>query len=167
MKYFAYGSNMYSRRLAERISSCRFHAVAWLPEYRLAFHKRGSDGSGKCDVVYTGNPGDTVPGVVYEIGEADRRILDAIEGVGRGYLGTSRDVVVAGKRATVYLYVTDERAVDETVRPFCWYRDFVLAGAREHGFPEAYLRMLEGVGCDPDPRPERERLNRRLLQGDG
>ena len=163
IKYFAYGSNMYSRRLAARVRSSRFYAIAWLANHRLAFHKRGSDGSGKCSVVSVDEAGGAVPGVVYAIDEADRRTLDGIEGVGHGYEAVWREVTVNGRSESVYLYVAEQYAVDDSVKPFCWYRDFVVAGAREHGFPEAYLRWLAGVSCVRDPRPDRERRNRRLL----
>ena len=51
MRYFAYGSNMSSRRLRERMPGARAESRAILPCHRLAWHKIGKDGSGKCDIV--------------------------------------------------------------------------------------------------------------------
>ena len=63
--YFAYGSNMYAARLRYRVPSCRFRLSAQLLRHRLCFHKRSSDGSGKCNAFATAASKDTVFGVVY------------------------------------------------------------------------------------------------------
>ena len=85
-RYFAYGSNMLAARLLERIPTARRIGVAQLRGHRLLFDKRGSkDGSGKCHVESSNSPADQVWGVVYELHQQDRTVLDEIEGVGRGY----------------------------------------------------------------------------------
>ena len=47
--YFAYGSNLHPERLRERVPSAESLGVARLEAHVLRFHKRGRDGSGKCD----------------------------------------------------------------------------------------------------------------------
>jgi hypothetical protein len=52
MLYFAYGSNMRSARLRERVPSARYFATGKIQGYKLAFHKRSKqDGSGKADAL--------------------------------------------------------------------------------------------------------------------
>ncbi len=60
IKYFAYGSNMSSRRLMDRVPSAQFVSIGKLGEHRLRYHKKSKDGSGKCDIEHTENPENSV-----------------------------------------------------------------------------------------------------------
>jgi len=60
--YLAYGSILHPLRLGERISSAQLCGVTTLRGYRLAWHKRGADGSGKCDLVRTNREQDRAHG---------------------------------------------------------------------------------------------------------
>ena len=53
MLYFAYGSNMLTARLRERMPSCKPLGIAKLPGHALRFHKRSKDQSGKCNAFAT------------------------------------------------------------------------------------------------------------------
>jgi gamma-glutamylcyclotransferase len=90
--YFAYGSNMSTLRLAVRVPSARRLCIGRLPEHRLMFHKKSSDGSGKCDAFCTGNTSDFVIGVLFDINESEKKALDNAEGLGKGYM--EKEVVV-------------------------------------------------------------------------
>jgi gamma-glutamylcyclotransferase len=57
---FAYGSNMLSARLRERVPSARPAGTACLPGFSLRWHKVSVDGSGKCNVVEVATPGACV-----------------------------------------------------------------------------------------------------------
>ena len=96
--YFAYGSNMSTPRLLNRVVSARAVAVACLPAHALRFHKRGRDGSAKCDAFYTGQDHDELHGVVYRIAAAEKPCLDECEGLGNGY--DVKTVTVRGKNGT-------------------------------------------------------------------
>ena len=86
MKYFAYGSNLLLTKMREVVPSAAPISLAWLPRYRLKFHKKSIiDGSAKCDAFRTGDERDVVHGVVYEIDEKEKRDLDWKEGLGDGY----------------------------------------------------------------------------------
>lgn len=148
--YFAYGSNMSSRRLAARISSARKLGVASLDHHALRFHKAGRDGSAKCDAHATGDPSDEVIGVVYEISDADRLVLDGFEGRGKGYEVKTVSVSLAdGRRVeAITYYATD---VDAGLRPFHWYKTHVVNGAMEHGLPHAYLEAIHAEQAVDDP----------------
>lgn len=158
LRYLAYGSNLFPPRLAARLERIRVLGVVTLPGWSLRFHKRGADTSGKCDLVV--DPEDTAFGAIYEISAVDRERLDRIEGVGRGYHGETIDVAVHGK---VYVYRADARHIDTGLEPYDWYHGFVLAGARHHALPPAYVRRIERVSFQRDPDKRRRAENFAIL----
>ena len=121
--HFAYGSNMSVRRLQDRVSSARLLGMGWLqgwlPDHRLAFHKRSKDGSGKCDVV----PSDTctVYGVLFQIDSTQETTLDHCEGLNSGYRKKEVRVRVSEERCMLAsLYYADNASVDPTLKPYSW-----------------------------------------------
>ena len=155
MLCFSYGSNMSFRRLAARVDSARFVAVATLAEHALRFHKVGlKDRSAKCDADHTGDANDRVIGVVFEISPEDKRRLDRIEGLGFGYREKQAEVVAAdGKRLLVRLYVA--RHIDPSWKPYHWYKHHVLIGARENNLPEDYIAGIDAVESIEDRNEKR------------
>ena len=150
---FAYGSNMLLRRLRERAPSARRVGGGVLTGHRLCWHKVGQDASGKCDVVATGDPGDSVHGVLYEISATDKPELDRAEGLGKGY--AEKRVVVQTDSGPCDAWVYYATATDPRLRPFSWYRALVVAGAKENALPAAYVEMLETAPVVHDARTER------------
>jgi hypothetical protein len=149
MRYAAYGSNLHPIRLTERLPSARLLGTANLPDWSLRFHKLSIDASGKCSIV----PGtEGVHFAVFEISDDDKFVLDRIEGVGSGYAATSLKIPPFGNCAT---YIAEASHVDETLRPYDWYREFVLAGADFHGFPDDYVARIASLRAIPDPDTER------------
>ncbi len=149
--YFAYGSNMSTPRLLNRVVSARAVAVACLPAHALRFHKRGRDGSAKCDAFYTGQDHDELHGVVYRIAAAEKPCLDECEGLGNGY--DVKTVTVLGKNGTNYRAFTYcATRIDARLRPFHWYREHVLRGAIEHGLQDAYIATIRGIESIADPQ---------------
>lgn len=155
--YFAYGSNLLTGRLRARCPSARFIGAAEAPAMALALHKIGRDGSGKATMV-RGAPSDRVFGALFEIGIADRAMLDLAE---RGYTRIDDFSVLrpgGGRTRPVTTYVAPPEAIDPGLLPFDWYRDLIVAGARERGFPPAYIERIERLAIRPDPdrnRPTR------------
>ncbi len=141
MNYFAYGSNMSSRRLLARVPQVRRLENAVLPGYRLCFHKIGDDGSAKCDAFYTGSAADVLYGVLYHIELADKAVLDRIEGLGAGY--DAQHVAVEAEAlggVTALTYVATH--IDASLQPFGWYKQHVLVGAREAELPTPYIDAI-------------------------
>ena len=137
--YFAYGSNMLTARLRARMPSCQPIGIATLPGHVLKFHKRSKDGSGKCNA-FAADPSDSVVGVLYSFDLTERAKLDAAEGVGNGYNHAVVTVInEEGRRRKVLTYLADPQHIDDSLRPYTWYKDLVLAGASEHGVPADYL----------------------------
>jgi len=160
MYYFAYGSNMSSRRLKQRLSSARPVSVATLPRHRLCWHKQGRDGSGKCDAAHTGDDSHAVVGVLYRVSAEQRSLLDRIEGVGVGYVVMDiRLMLSSGEFAQAFTYQATQ--IDTSALPFFWYKTHVLQGAYEHDLPADYIAQLEAIPALEDP--DRERHRRELL----
>lgn len=153
MLCFCYGSNMSHRRLQARIPSARFVAVAELPAHRLRFHKSAGDGSAKCDAEETGNPEDRVIGVVYEIADAEKHDLDRHEALGFGY--DEKQVVLKSAKGALHAWMYYATRINNSLKPFHWYKDHVLIGARENGLPTDYIARIEAVESVDDPKPER------------
>ena len=154
MLYFSYGSNMSLARLRSRAASARFHTIAALPAHRLRFHKTGRDGSAKCDAEHTGNTADQVTGVVYEIADADKPALDRHEGLGSGYEDKHVEVVTDTGTITAFTYFATH--VDDSLKPFHWYKQHVLIGARENHLPADYIARIEAVDSMDDPDAARQ-----------
>lgn len=166
VKYVAYGSNMLTRRLRQRVPSARFSAVTKLTKHRLKFHKVSIDKKGnrsaKCNVYSTGREEDVVYGVAFNIDRKEKWKLDEAEdGYGTEVLTlTSQSGAVPG-----FMYcVVDNNLLDDSLRPYGWYKDLVVAGAREHNLPEEYIQQLESVESVKDPDKDRDLRNRRLLR---
>jgi len=164
MRYFAYGSNMCTNRLhIRKVRSAAFVSIGKLPCHALRFHKRSQDDSGKCNAYKTGNKADEVTGVVFDIDPAEKRYLDEAEGLGQGYNQITAEVFVNGAPVKAYMYIADPRYIDNTLKPYTWYRDIVVAGARQHVLPEAYIKIVEDIRCLSDADKEREAQERRCL----
>lgn len=162
--YFAYGSNMSTARLRERMPSCEPLGIATLPRHELRFHKRSTDKSGKCNAFANGND-DGVVGVLFSFDPGDRAKLDEAEGVGHGYEHAMVTVTNhLGRRRKVLTYLATPDHIDEGLQPYGWYKEFVLAGAREHGLPADYIaRYIEPVAAVDDPNKGRDARRRATL----
>ena len=154
LNYLAYGSNLSARRLAARISIRGVVGTIVLPGYRLAFNKRGADGSGKCNLQPC--PGERAHGVVYQIEALAKSTLDRIEGVGHGY---RVDVWRDASHGDCFFYRAEESALDDALRPFDWYHAYVLAGARQHALPLDYIAAIAAVPTQADDDARRRAEN--------
>jgi gamma-glutamylcyclotransferase (GGCT)/AIG2-like uncharacterized protein YtfP len=76
--YFAYGSNMSLKQMAERCPSSLFMGKGRIDGYRWQINERGV-----ANIVESGR--DFVEGLVYQIDAEDKRQLDLSEGVARGF----------------------------------------------------------------------------------
>lgn len=156
---FAYGSNMCSQRLLQRCPSAKFVSIASLPGYLLTFHKMSTDGSGKCNIEPTENVADVVWGVVFSILESERAALDEAEGLGFGYDATTLTVCGKDGPITAHAYVAASGYRDSARVPYDWYKNFVVAGAKEHDLPEAYIETLSQIETQPDLDTARAQRN--------
>jgi len=165
--YFAYGSNMFSKRLQakKRCPSAKPMGMTELRGHALKWHKQSKDGSGKCDIVEaTGDPQAFVLGVLYEIAPEEKDALDRAEGLGHGYEEIDIKVLRDGALLTAKAYRATN--VDPALKPYIWYRSLVVAGAREHELSPDYITRLEAVPACDDPDRARHEENMRLIDGE-
>lgn len=137
--YYAYGSNMSSARLQARVPGARSLGRARLEKWRLRCTKPGADGSGKANLIE--DPKAVTWGVLYAFESHDWTRLDAFE---PGYERTEHTVLDASGttlRAQLYLF----RKTTQELPMAAWYREQLLAGAREHGLPADYVALLEAL----------------------
>ena len=140
---------MSSLRLKDRISSARAITAGRLEKHRLCFHKLSTDKSGKCDAEFTNNEKDIVYGIIFEIATSDKSELDKKEGLGKGYEEKHVSVYsVDGEELNAVTYYATK--IDPNLKPYEWYKEHVIRGAREHGLPEEYIKAIERVEAISD-----------------
>jgi len=162
--YFAYGSNMSTRRLRECVPSAKAIGTGLLNGHKLCWHKLSKkDGSGKCDASPSDEAGAVVYGVLFEINLAEKPTLDRFEGLGYGYAEKEVDIDCQGElyRASTY-YATSS---DSSLKLWSWYRAHVVAGAREHALPTTYIETLEAVAAADDPDRARHEREMAIVNG--
>ncbi len=161
--YFAYGSNLLIQRLTagDRCPSAKVLTTGFLSGHCLKFHKLGRDGSGKCDVLPTGNLEDRVYGAVFQIANGDRQNLDRAESLGIGYRAAW--VKVQTPKGQIIALAYRALQIQAHLQPFDWYQQLVMAGALQHRFPPDYLNQLRQVPFNVDPDPQRRQHHLNLI----
>jgi len=153
LHYFAYGSNMSLPRLRHRIGDAQALGKASLSGHQLKFHKRGQDGSAKCDAFFTADD-SILYGVLFRIDAESLPTLDRIEGAGAGYDATSVCVTLdSGEASEALTYRATD--LDADLVPFCWYRHHVVQGARAFGLPPDYIADIANTPVAMDTDAER------------
>jgi cation transport regulator ChaC len=165
--YFAYGTNMLSRRLkaGSRAPSATFIGTGYVSGRRLTFDKVSKDGSGKCDIESTTNPTDRVYGVLFEIDTSEEGKLDTAEGLGKGYKKETVTVIMQNREKNEAIaYVATEK--EPVLLPYHWYKAIVIAGAVEHKLPPDYIEWLRAFNSQQDPNAGRCAENEAILFAD-
>ena len=161
--YLAYGSNLHPIRLIERVPSARLIGTTRLDRYQVVFNKQSSDGSSKCNVMYTSDDKHAAYAAVYEMKAREKLVLDAIEGLGKGYDEHKLQVLVNGDTLTVFTYISAGVHLIIGLAPYDWYHALVIAGATHHKFPTRYVNALRAVPTQPDMDLERRATHEHLL----
>lgn len=161
--YFAYGSNMLTRRLtaSDRAPSAKRVATGFVEGRRLTFDKASQDGSGKCDAEFTGTKTDRVYGIIFEIAASEREALGKAEGLGNGYKEEMVNVVTPSGEAEHMTYIATRK--EPALRPYHWYKALTVAGAVEHGLPNDYIEWIRTIESTEDSKAERRAKNEALL----
>jgi len=93
--------------------------------------------------------------------ESDKEALDEYEGLGNGYDQHELDLPGYGRVVT---YLAADTHIDENLKPYVWYKNLILSGARFHGFPVPYVDMLSDIPAIDDPDPARRNRNHLILK---
>lgn len=149
--YFAYGSNLHPVRLAERVSSAKLFGISLLDGYRIEFHKLSHDGSGKCNLYYTGKESDVVHGAIYTMNPEHKDDLDRYENRGAGYIDTQVCLRHGDDYINCFTYIAQPAYIDPDVSPYHWYKELVVSGARYLELPDSYIKTLLQTNSIDDP----------------
>ncbi len=108
---------------------------------------------------------NSVIGVLFSFDPADRAKLDEAEGVGSGYEHAMVTVINdQGRRRKVLTYIATSDYIDDSLKPYGWYKDFVLAGSGEHDLPPEYVAdYIQSVEAIEDPNKARDKKQRAAL----
>ncbi|MDZ4269661.1 MAG: poly-gamma-glutamate hydrolase family protein [Mycobacterium sp.] len=141
--YFAYGSNLCVRQMAQRCPDATDPRRATLADHDWLINERG---------VATVEPftGSVVHGVVWQLSDRDLATLDSAEGVPVRYRRDRLTVRTDEGPAPAWVYI-DHRAEPGPPRP--GYLERILDGARHHGLPHRWIEFLER--WDPARWPQR------------
>lgn len=161
--YLAYGSNLHPHRLKARIPSSRLLGTVTLPGYKIEFHKRGACGSGKCNLLVETHPAAVAYAAIYAMAQDERALLDAFEG--EGYQAHTLHVELHGETLPAFAYLAEESHIDDSLKPYHWYKDLVYYGARYHQVPNEYLDAIKAVNSIADPDAQREKIHQEILLG--
>lgn len=160
--YLAYGSNLHPLRLLERVPSSRPLGSVELEGYRLAFHKLGQDGSGKCNIVQSDNPEARVHAALYTLSKDEKHLLDGFEGA--GYVVEHLEIEWKGKCIRPFAYIAEENYIDEALTPYHWYKEIVRLGAHYLSLPEPYIHHIDRHVSTQDPDTERDQRHADLIE---
>ncbi len=157
MKYLAYGSNMSLTRLQQRVPSAKRLDTVTLQNHQLRFHMSSHDGSGKCNAYQTNNENHKVIGALFEIDINEKDVLDRAESLGVGY--GEKFVSVQSESGEVFEALTYYALkLDHTLKPYSWYLNHVIVGARETQLPTEYLRIIETTESIEDLDEQRAKI---------
>jgi gamma-glutamylcyclotransferase len=154
---------MCTRRLLARCPSAVKVGIGQLFGYELRWNKPSKDGSGKCNLIRTADTNTCLYGVVFSIQNHEKSDLDAAEGLGKGYVETELELLLNGSPTQAKAYVADK--TDNSARPYSWYWDFVMSGAREHSLPESYISQIQAQNFVKDTNATRHQENIEILIG--
>ena len=101
-------------------------------------------------------------GVLFSILKAEEGALDTAESLDKGYRKDREVRVVTSHGVKVATaYIATEK--DVSVKPYHWYKAFVVAGAVEHELPSGYIEWLRTFESQPDSAAQRRAENEALL----
>lgn len=152
---FSFGSNMSSNRLLARLPNAKRVGTAVLKGYKLTFDMYFKDGSGKCSICPSDAKDALVYGVIYEINDAEKVILDSIEGAGYDCVDIVPELLTA-EPISAHCYIAN--TYDSEALPYDWYIKHVHRGALEAGVPKAYSDAILNRAQKSDTNQQRAEI---------
>lgn len=150
--YFAYGSNLdpgtfLGRRRMRPLAT----RVGVLDGFELCFDLPVGPGErGVANVAP--QPSAHVWGVLYQLEHAEAERLDLTEGVGRGFYRRLAVAVRTGDASEIAAFTYRSERGRSGRKPSRRYLGLLLAGAREHGLPDAWVERLRAWPLAIDER---------------
>jgi phage replication-related protein YjqB (UPF0714/DUF867 family) len=141
--YFAYGSNLCARQMAQRCPDATDPRPAVLTDHDWLINQRG---------VATVEPfaGNQVHGVLWQLSDHDMATLDSAEGVPVRYRRNRLTVNTDNGPSPAWVYI-DHRVTPGPPRP--GYLQKIIDGAVQHGLPQRWIDYLRRWDPTHWPRP--------------
>ena len=145
--YFAYGSNLCVKQMAQRCPDAGDPRPAVLSDHDWLINQRG---------VATVEPvaGNQVHGVLWQISDGDLATLDSAEGVPVRYRRDKLTVHTDDGPRPAWVYI-DHRVTPGPPRP--GYLPTIINGAEHHGLPQRWIDFLHRWDPARWPRPKSAR----------
>ena len=153
----------------KRCPSAEYICNCWVENYELSFGKESQDGSGKCNITKTENKSE-VHGVLFSIPENEKTDLSRAEGANSnqpsGYKIIDDFVVRTekGDKKTVTYIATRTGTDDKTRKPFDWYKEQVVQGAKDYKLSSWYIeKIVKDFTAKTDDNRVRDKRERAYL----
>ena len=104
-----------------------------------------------------------VHGALFHIPPGQKDRLDKAESLGAGYDQRELRVETGDGHVEAWTYIAGQDYVDESLIPYDWYRDLVVAGAESLGLPVGYVDVLRSVVVVKDGDLHRAQAERTFL----
>jgi len=89
--------------------------------------------------------------------------LDKKEGLGFGYEQKEVDIITSnGDTVKAFTYYATN--IDETLKPYSWYKEHVIRGAVENKLPKSYISNIEAIEAIEDPDRERHDMELKIYR---
>lgn len=134
--YFAYGSNMLSNRIEERVGWVKKVSNYTLKDWNLMFNCGHSTHSYANIVPLEGSK---VEGVLYEVDEWQIDILDRCEGYPRNY---EKRYFIVDEESIGFVYVSVSRYFTSDAKPTLEYMNLLLDGALQNDLEETFNKLV-------------------------
>jgi hypothetical protein len=146
MFLFIYCEWLDSDLVKKSLPDVKFVSKATLKDHKVAFSSFTEDVSdemmyGGCHL--EGAPGQTLYGVLYEISDGELAKLDKLTRVEEGRYAKKYPTVLDGSGKSYHAVAHSIKNPKGPSRPTKDYMDHMIKGAKEHGFPESYIDLLE------------------------
>ena len=141
VNYFAYGSNMNSKRMESRNAAFSSKVSATLDNYEFVLNYKRTNGTAAANVRLKN--GCSVHGVLYKCEHEALLFLDKYEGVDKKcYTREIVSVVSLGEKVEAYTYIACPQSCDDTLNTVSRvYLQHILSG--KDLLPEHYLNFLK------------------------
>ena len=118
----------------------------------------------KGDAEKTSDIKDMVYGVLFSINDEQVGVLDKFEGLNYGYGRKAVNVIdeKSSKQIPALMYYATD--IDPTLKPYDWYKEQTLKGAKDNGLPEEYAKSLESFESKEDKNEVRSEREKKHLE---
>jgi hypothetical protein len=107
---------------------------------------------------------DSVYGAIYSFRTDHKDYLDGFEGKGHGYLDNRIEIQHGEHQYSCLTYLAQQSHISKEIKPYHWYKQLVVLGARYLQFPDAYISSIESSESIEDPNVARRKENEELIE---